>query len=91
MAQLTSTLELHQAVEKVFTYFTKPANLVALAMPEFHLELADGPDLLHLGAFAMESRALGIDADHADRNQGVGSQRLLCGRTTPGALPALAA
>ena len=50
MAQLTSTLELHQAVDKVFAYFTKPTNLVALAMPEFHLELADGPELLHHGA-----------------------------------------
>ena len=67
MAQITSTIVLHQDVERVFAYFSKPANLVTLAMPEFHLELA-WPRVPKSSAVCAESRALGIDADHADRN-----------------------
>lgn len=49
MPRQTSTLDLPCSLDTLFAFFQRPANLVALALPELHLTLAEGPDLLQQG------------------------------------------
>jgi len=50
MPYYTSTLEVSRPLLEVFSFFTKPRNLLDLAPPELSLELLTAPDVLILGA-----------------------------------------
>jgi ligand-binding SRPBCC domain-containing protein len=50
MPLYTVTLNLSRPLDEIFTFFTRPINLLKLAPPELHLELLDGPELMQLGS-----------------------------------------
>lgn len=46
----TAIVEIARPLPDLFTYLTRPKNLVQLAPPDLHLELLTAPDLLVLGS-----------------------------------------
>jgi ligand-binding SRPBCC domain-containing protein len=50
MPHYSSTLEIARPLAELFSFFTKPRNLLQLAPPELSLELLTAPDVLILGA-----------------------------------------
>jgi ligand-binding SRPBCC domain-containing protein len=61
MPQFQSSLTLTQPPSEVFAFFLRPANLLALAPPELHLQLVEGPELLQPGArLTWKTRRWGI-------------------------------
>jgi ligand-binding SRPBCC domain-containing protein len=50
MPQFQSSLTLTRPPSEVFAFFLRPANLLALAPPELHLQLVEGPEFLQPGA-----------------------------------------
>jgi ligand-binding SRPBCC domain-containing protein len=50
MPHYTATLEIAHPLRDLFTYLTRPQNLVHLAPPDLHLELLTAPDILILGS-----------------------------------------
>jgi ligand-binding SRPBCC domain-containing protein len=50
MPLYSTSIDIKRPVDEVFAFFTRPANLVQLAPPDFHLELQEGPDVLKLGS-----------------------------------------
>jgi ligand-binding SRPBCC domain-containing protein len=61
MPQFESSLTVPRPPAEVFAFFLRPRNLLALAPPDMHLELLEGPDLLQAGArLSWKTRRLGI-------------------------------
>jgi ligand-binding SRPBCC domain-containing protein len=61
MPQVESSVCVARPPSEVFAFFLRPTNLLALAPPEIHLELLEGPDLLQAGArLTWKTRRLGI-------------------------------
>jgi ligand-binding SRPBCC domain-containing protein len=61
MPEFQSSLTVPRPPVEVFAFFLRPRNLLALAPPDMHLELLDGPDLLQAGAkLSWKTRRLGI-------------------------------
>lgn len=50
MPQFQSSLTLTRPRPEVFAFFLRPANLLALAPPDLHLQLIEGPEILQIGA-----------------------------------------
>ena len=50
MPHYTATLEIAHPLAELFTFLTRPKNLVQLAPPDLHLELLTAPDNLTLGS-----------------------------------------
>jgi ligand-binding SRPBCC domain-containing protein len=50
MPQFSSSVELPWPLVDVFEFFANPVNVVALSLPEMHLQFLEGPARLHLGA-----------------------------------------
>lgn len=51
------------ALEALFAYFRRPANLVALAPPSLHLTLVAGPEVLEAGSrWTVTTRRFGLTA-----------------------------
>ena len=50
MPHYNVTVEIPKPVSEMFTYLTKPKNLLQLAPPDLNLELLTAPDILTLGA-----------------------------------------
>ena len=50
MPHYTITLEIPHPLPDLFTYLTRPKNLVQLAPPDLNLELLNAPDLMILGS-----------------------------------------
>ena len=61
MPHFESSLILTRPVTEVFAFFLRPANRLALAQPDMHLELLEGPEVLELGArMTWKLRRMGI-------------------------------
>lgn len=50
MAEYHVTLEVPRPVAEMFAFLRRPANLVALAPPDLHLQLIEGPNVLVQGS-----------------------------------------
>lgn len=50
MPHYSVTLEIAHPLSDLFTYLTRPKNLVQLAPPDLHLELLTAPEILILGS-----------------------------------------
>jgi ligand-binding SRPBCC domain-containing protein len=50
MPECQSSITLTRPLSEVFAFFLRPANLVALAPPDFHLQLVEGPEVLQVGS-----------------------------------------
>jgi ligand-binding SRPBCC domain-containing protein len=50
MSRYSSSLDLPGAVAEVFAFFTRPANLLALAPRELQATLVEAPEILQIGA-----------------------------------------
>jgi ligand-binding SRPBCC domain-containing protein len=57
----TSTQTFPVPVEQAFDFFARPANLLLVCPPEFHMQLLEAPDRLQLGArIVLRGRRYGI-------------------------------
>jgi ligand-binding SRPBCC domain-containing protein len=55
------TTTISRSADDVFDFLSRPANLVAVSPPEFHMQLLDGPERLHLGArVVLQGRRWGV-------------------------------
>jgi ligand-binding SRPBCC domain-containing protein len=61
MAQFENSACLGRPIEEVFDFFVHPANLPVVSPPELHLEVAEAPEKLELGArLVVKGRRWGI-------------------------------
>lgn len=61
MPHYTTTLEIARPLGEMFTYFTRPKNLLQFTPPDLNLELLTAPDALLLGArLVWKARRWGI-------------------------------
>jgi ligand-binding SRPBCC domain-containing protein len=61
MPRFETTEKLSSPLERVFDFFSRPANLVRISPPELHFQLLEGPEILTLGSrFTLQGRRWGV-------------------------------
>jgi len=61
MPHVETSILLTRPPPEVFAFFLRPANLLALAPPDLHLQLVEGPELIQSGArLTWKARRWGI-------------------------------
>lgn len=61
MAQFAKTMLFPRALQEVWDFFLRPANLVLVSPPQLHMKLVEGPERLELGArVVLKGRRWGV-------------------------------